>query len=88
MNTILITYLVFINALSFIVYGIDKWKATRNRWRIPETRLLWLAAFGGALGAWAGMYLFHHKTQHAKFKYGVPVILFIHLLIIIYQIKL
>ena len=82
MDTILLIYLVSINVISFIIYGIDKWKAIRNKWRIPEARLLWLAAFGGALGAWAGMYLFHHKTQHAKFKYGVPVILLIYLSII------
>ena len=84
MNTILITYIIAINVISFTAYGIDKWKARRNKWRIPESRLLWIAALGGALGAWGGMYLFHHKTQHLKFKYGIPGILVLLLAIIGY----
>ncbi len=71
----LLFYLVFINALSFVVFGIDKWKARHNCWRISEFWLLTCAAVGGALGAWIGMQVWHHKTMHAKFRYGVPLLL-------------
>lgn len=59
------------------MYGIDKWKAKRNRWRISEKMLLFLAIIGGSVGALAGMYIFHHKTLHKKFVLGVPLILVI-----------
>ena len=71
---ILIALLVF-NGITFLVYGIDKWKAQHKRWRIPESTLLLLAALGGSIGAWTGMNVWHHKTQHRKFRYGVPAIL-------------
>ena len=71
------TYLVFINILSFLLYGIDKWKARRGKWRIPEETLIWLAVVGGSMGALLGMYLFRHKTKHKKFTVGVPVILLV-----------
>ena len=73
MTTILI-YLIIINVLTFIVYGIDKYKAKHAKWRIPEATLLLLAAIGGSIGAWCGMKVWHHKTMHKKFLYGVPVI--------------
>lgn len=63
-------YLIAINVITFVVYGIDKIKAKEHWWRISEATLLLLAAFGGSLGAWAGMYVFHHKTKHKKFKWG------------------
>lgn len=72
-------YLIAINVITFIVYGIDKIKAKEHWWRISEATLLLLAAFGGSLGAWAGMYVFHHKTKHKKFKWGVPAILLLQL---------
>ena len=68
-------YLLAINVLTFLLYGIDKWKAKRARWRIPESVLLGMAAVGGSVGAWLGMRVWHHKTQHKKFRYGVPAIL-------------
>ncbi len=71
------TYLVFINILTFLLYGIDKWKARRGKWRIPEETLIWLAVVGGSMGALLGMYLFRHKTKHKKFTVGVPVILLV-----------
>ena len=74
-STLLTLYLVAINILTFLLYGIDKWKAKRARWRIPESLLLGLAAVGGSIGAWWGMRVWHHKTQHAKFRYGVPAML-------------
>ena len=71
------TYLVFINILTFLLYGIDKWKARRGKWRLPEETLIWLAVVGGSMGALLGMYLFRHKTKHKKFTVGVPVILLV-----------
>ena len=71
----LILYLVTINAVTFCMYGIDKWQAARGGWRISEAALLWAAVFGGSIGAWLGVVVFHHKTLHASFRYGVPLIL-------------
>ena len=78
MNTLhscLAYYLLGINAVTFIVYGIDKYKAKKAKWRIPEATLLLLAVLGGSIGAWMGMKVWHHKTMHKKFKYGIPAIL-------------
>lgn len=75
LKTIIILYLVIINVVTFLLYGVDKWKAQRARWRIPESVLLGMAAIGGSVGAWLGMQAWRHKTQHAKFRYGVPIIL-------------
>ena len=71
---LILIYLAVITIVTFLVYGIDKWKAQHNRWRIPESVLLGLAALGGSVGAWLGMRVWRHKTQHKKFKYGVPAI--------------
>ena len=71
---LILIYLAAITVVTFIVYGIDKWNAQHKRWRIPESVLLGLAALGGSVGAWLGMQVWHHKTQHKKFKYGVPAI--------------
>ena len=73
--TIIVFYLVIINIITFFLYGVDKWKAQRVRWRIPESVLLGMAAIGGSVGAWLGMQVWRHKTQHAKFRYGIPIIL-------------
>ena len=72
---IALTYLVVINVVTFFVYGIDKWKAKKSKWRVPEATLLGLAVIGGSIGAWLGMKTWHHKTLHRKFRYGVPLIL-------------
>lgn len=72
-------YLIIINLVTFVVYGMDKRKAIKNKWRIPEKTLLGLAAAGGSVGALAGMYGFRHKTKHMKFVIGVPVILAIQI---------
>ncbi|MBR5036940.1 MAG: DUF1294 domain-containing protein [Prevotella sp.] len=71
----MLLYLVVINVVAFVVYGVDKYKAKHGRWRIPEATLLGLAAIGGSIGAWLGMRVWHHKTMHKKFQYGVPLIL-------------
>lgn len=72
---IVLIYWAGINVVTFFLYGIDKWKAKRSKWRVPESTLLWWAAFGGSIGALLGMKAWHHKTQHKKFRYGVPAIL-------------
>ena len=80
MNTLhscLTYYLLAINTVTFFVYGIDKYKAKKAMWRIPEVTLLLLAVLGGSIGAWMGMKVWHHKTMHKKFKYGIPAILLI-----------
>lgn len=87
MNTLhryLIYYLLVINAATFIIFGIDKDKAKKAKWRISEATLLTMAAVGGSIGAWLGMKAWHHKTQHRKFKYGVPIILLIQIALMIY----
>lgn len=68
-------YLAIINAVAIAAYGWDKLCAIRKCWRVPELTLLGLAAIGGSVGALVAMKLFHHKTLHLKFKYGVPLIL-------------
>ena len=74
MQKAILVYLLAINAVTFIVYGIDKYKAKHDKWRISEATLLLLAVIGGSIGAWCGMNAWHHKTMHKKFKYGVPII--------------
>lgn len=69
-----IIYLVIINIITFWVYGLDKWKAKRDSRRISEKTLIFLALAGGSIGAFAGMRVFHHKTQKMKFYLGVPLI--------------
>jgi uncharacterized membrane protein YsdA (DUF1294 family) len=71
----LLYYLIAINVVTFLIYGIDKWKAKHSSWRISEATLLILAVIGGSIGALLGMKVWHHKTQHKKFKYGLPMIL-------------
>ena len=71
----LLYYLIAVNVVTFLVYGIDKWKAKHGSWRISEATLLLLAIIGGSIGALLGMKVWHHKTQHKKFKYGLPLIL-------------
>ena len=74
LQTIFLSYLVLANLVAFAMYGIDKRRAIKNKWRIPEKRLLLAALFGGAPGALWGMILFHHKTKKAKFFLTVPVL--------------
>ena len=83
---IIFIYLLAVNVITFTVYGIDKLKAKKGWWRIPEATLLTLAAIGGSIGAWAGIKTWHHKTMHKKFKYGVPAIIFLQALLASYFI--
>lgn len=71
----LTAYLVLVNAAALALMLVDKQKARRGVWRIPEATLLGIAVFGGSIGAIAGMYLFRHKTRHLKFSLGLPLIL-------------
>lgn len=77
-------YLLVVNTLTFLLYGIDKYKAKKARWRISEATLLMMAVIGGSIGAWAGMRLWHHKTLHKKFKYGIPLIILLQVALVFY----
>ena len=79
LGSVVLFYLAAVNLVTFAAFGIDKWKAVRHRWRIPEATLLGLSLIGGALGGLAGMRLFHHKTRKARFFVGVPVMLALQL---------
>lgn len=76
---IVIIYLVLINLATFVLMGLDKRKARKNLWRIPEKTLFLSAILGGSAGAIAGMYVFHHKTRHWYFVIGMPLILVIQI---------
>ena len=75
LENILFVYLIIINIIAFGMYGIDKQKAIKKQWRIPEAQLLAVAAIGGSAGALLGMQFFHHKTRKWKFRLVVPLIL-------------
>ena len=83
----LIIYLIGINVVTFFIYCIDKWKARRGKWRIPEDTLIWLAIAGGSIGALLGIYLFRHKTQHKKFTLGIPAIILVQAVIVYFSLK-
>ena len=80
----IICYLLAVNIATFLLYGIDKYKAKKSKWRISEATLLTMATIGGSIGAWAGMRLWHHKTMHKKFKYGIPVIIMMQIALAVY----
>lgn len=76
-----IYYLLVINIYSFIVMGLDKWKAKNKAYRISENTLLLNAIFGGSFGSILGMYIFHHKTKKKKFFIGIPIIIILQILL-------
>ena len=76
---LILLYLTIINAAGFLLMLIDKQKARRGAWRIPEATLIWIAILGGSIGSLTGMYFFRHKTRHMKFVLGISVILFAQL---------
>lgn len=80
----IILYLLAINIAASIAFGIDKYKAKRDKWRIPESTLLTMAVLGGSIGALAGMKIWRHKTLHNKFRIGIPVILALQIIVIIW----
>lgn len=75
MIRLLLLYLLIINAAGFVLMLVDKIKAKKNLWRIPEATLMGVAAAGGSVGSLVGMYTFRHKTKHLKFTIGIPLIL-------------
>ena len=81
---LLTIYLSLMNAAGLMFMLVDKQKAIHNRWRIPEATLMTVAAIGGSLGCLLGMKLFRHKTKHLKFTIGVPLLLVLHVIILLY----
>ena len=84
MMNIILYYLLAVNIATFLLYGIDKYKAKKGKRRISEATLLTMAAIGGSIGAWAGMRLWHHKTMYKKFKHGIPVIMIMQVCLVVY----
>ena len=80
----IIIYLLIVNLMAFAAMGIDKWKAKRDAWRIPESTLMALVLIGGGIGGIAGMYKFHHKTKKPKFYLGFPAMLILEIAVFIY----
>lgn len=76
-------YLLAVNILGFYLMGIDKQKARRREFRIPEKTLFLVSAIGGSVGTWAGMYAFRHKTRHWYFVVGMPAILAVHVVLLV-----
>ena len=81
---IILGYLLAVNIVTFFLYGIDKYKAKKGKWRVSEATLLLMAVIGGSIGAWAGMRIWYHKTMHKKFKYGIPVIIIFQVALAVY----
>ena len=77
-------YLLIINAAGFLLMLVDKYKARNNLWRIPEATLMTVAAVGGSLGSLLGMYCFRHKTKHPKFTVGVPFLLIVQAILLLW----
>ena len=80
---IVVSYLIIINLIAFVLYGIDKKRAIRNEHRIRESVLLWIARLGGAIGSWLGIKIFRHKTKHTKFRIVVPLWIVIWVVVIV-----
>ena len=80
----IVIYLLAINIIGFLAMGIDKWKSKHNAWRIPEKTLFVITALGGGIGTIAGMYTFRHKTKKAYFTVGLPTILILEIILIVY----
>lgn len=83
----MLIYLLIINAVGFLVMLIDKQKAKKNRWRIPEKTLFGVALIGGSAGCLLGMYAVRHKTKHKSFTIGMPVILIVQAFLLWYIMK-
>ena len=81
-----IYYIIAVNLCAFVLFGVDKWKAKKGGRRIPEAFLLMTAVLGGSVGAWIGMKVWHHKTLHNKFRYGLPAIILVQMVLIFFYI--
>ena len=82
----ILLYLLLINAVGFLLMLIDKFKAKKNLWRIPEATLMTVAALGGSIGSLLGMYTVRHKTKHVKFTVGIPAILILQIALVLFLI--
>lgn len=83
-NKIVIIYLIVMNVVGFSSMGVDKKRARNNEWRIKEKTLFLIAIIGGSLGSVLGMKVFHHKTKHKAFVIGMPIILLLQILLLIF----
>lgn len=83
-----IAYIIIMNIIGIFIMAIDKLKAKHHAWRIPEKTLFLVSLLGGSLGTWAGMYIFRHKTKHWYFVIGMPLILIVHVVIMLYFVSL
>jgi len=88
LSRVVLLWLAAINAAGFLMMGLDKWKAKRGAWRIPEKTLFAAAFLGGTVGIMAGMKTFRHKTRHGQFKYGLPVLLLGQIAVVILYSRL
>lgn len=86
MSHIILFYLIIINLTGYTAMYIDKQKAIKKKWRIPESTLIGIALIGGSIGSYLGMQTFRHKTKHVKFKFGIPFIFFLQILLLTYII--
>ena len=84
MIKVVLIYLLIVNALGFVLMTVDKFKAKKNLWRIPESTLMTVALIGGSIGSLVGMYTVRHKTKHLKFTVGIPVILVLQIAAVIW----
>lgn len=82
--TLLTVYFIIMNAVGFILMGMDKRRAKKHAFRIPEATLFTIAVIGGSLGSIIGMYYFHHKTRHWYFVYGMPLILILQVALLVF----
>jgi len=83
---VVLAYFITINVLGLVLFGIDKWKAKHDKWRISEATLLSVTAIGGSIGAWVGMKVWHHKTMHKKFKYGIPLVMVLQFALLLFTL--
>ncbi len=86
-ENIILIYLLSLNIISFVIFGIDKWKAKNNKWRISENLLILISFIGGATGSLMGMVVFKHKLSKKKFYIGVPVFIVLNWIILIYMVN-
>ena len=88
MIKVVLIYLLTVNALGFVLMTVDKYKAKKNLWRIPESTLMTVALLGGSIGSLMGMYTVRHKTKHLKFTLGIPAILVLQITAVIWIMTL
>ena len=83
---VVLAYFITVNVLGLVLFGIDKWKAKHDKWRISEATLLSVTIIGGSIGAWVGMKVWHHKTMHKKFKYGIPLVIVLQFVLLLFTL--